>query len=256
MKRTIRAGIPYLMLVTQYRMHSNIAHVVSFLFYGLTLRSDLSIFNRLAAATFRRWLELVSASCEYQFVFIAVTNEVQLYRETDTKSRVNVDYLSIITFIVTHMFDFDIPAEDIMIITFYSAQRRCYDRWFRQYGIQGLRTSNVNATQNSQSCFIIARFSSRSKIGSPSKIGPSKNRTKAVCRSGALRESFALLKNVFCLLGWTVFKVSKARPRRPSLSKVKRISTFWLLYMIELGRVGKSGRVLEFCTLHDPTRSV
>ena len=82
--------------------------------------------------------------------------EVQLYREVGTQSRVNVDYLSIVMSIVVDMLDFGIPAEDIMIITFYAAQRRCYDKWFRQSDIQKIRTYSVNASQSSQSCFTIA----------------------------------------------------------------------------------------------------
>ena len=41
MERMIRAGVPYIMLVTQYRMHPDIVEIVTFLFYGFTLRSDL-----------------------------------------------------------------------------------------------------------------------------------------------------------------------------------------------------------------------
>ena len=56
---------------------------------------------------------------------------VELLVEAGAHSEVNMTYIHAVATIVKCILQFGISADDILLITFYAAQKRCYKRWFK-----------------------------------------------------------------------------------------------------------------------------
>ena len=160
MHRLVLAGYDYTMLTEQYRMHPDIASIVGKLFYGNALTTNQSALSRPNARLFREWAYFDRFPHTTQALFLSIDDPVQLFREVGGFSLVNTAYIHVVVRLVIKMTTFGIPSDDILVITFYAAQKRCYDRLFKSGGrntrvILEPEVNSVDGSQGRQAPFVI-----------------------------------------------------------------------------------------------------
>lgn len=155
MYRFILAGYPFVMLRVQYRMHPDIVEIINKLVYKGQLQTAPSALNRPNAGLFREFLESCTFPSHRQTLWLDVTDQVTLYHERGDYSSINTAYIHAVWQIVLEMISTGISEYQILIITFYAAQRRCYQRFFRAQGLNVLVVSSVDGSQGKQADFVI-----------------------------------------------------------------------------------------------------
>ena len=90
----------------------------------------------------------------HQAFFVDIEDSVQLFHEAGGYSRVNSAYLNAGMRLMKSMIAFRIPEMDIMLITFYAAQKHCYNRLIKQKG-WSIEARSVDGSQGEQVSFII-----------------------------------------------------------------------------------------------------
>lgn len=156
MERLIEAGHPYTMMCEQYRMHPHISHLVNTLVYNGRLIDNPCTWDRDDSLQFYRWALSVGILTPRQALFCNVQNP-ELYIETDGHSKINPTYLAMVVAIVESMLAFGIDGSKIAIITFYAAQRTCYQKIITSRGAawEGVRSMSVDGSQGDKSPFVI-----------------------------------------------------------------------------------------------------
>ena len=161
MHRMILAGHAHTMLVEQHRMHPHIADIVNELFYEKKLKNGKTVFRRENASLFGEWASWEGLVEPRQALFISVEDPVTMFKEAGGFSKCNPTYIHAVLTIIESMRNFGIPLSEILLITFYAAQKRCYDRLFKARGIS-VRTfdtsqqiRSVDASQGRQAAFVI-----------------------------------------------------------------------------------------------------
>ena len=155
MYRFILAGYPFVMLRVQYRMHPHIVEIINKLVYKGALQTAPSAINRPNAGLFRRFLRSCQFPSQRQTLWVDVVDQVTLFHERGDFSSINTAYILAVWKMVVRMIAIGISEDQIMIITFYAAQRRCYQRFFGAQGLNVLVISSVDGSQGKQADFVI-----------------------------------------------------------------------------------------------------
>ena len=154
--RLIESGFPCYMLTTQRRMHPDIVDLVNNNFYEGRLRTSQVAVNRPNAGIFRDWARYYRYPYHRQAIWVTVQDPVQLLVETGAHSKLNPTYIHAVTSIIQNMLKFSIPADDILLITFYAAQKRCYKRWFKSVGVNiPVEQVTVEGAQGREAPFVV-----------------------------------------------------------------------------------------------------
>ena len=70
-----------------------------------------------------------------QTLFVNVKDHVIMYCETEGYFICNTAYIYAVNTIIRSMLIFNVSVKNILLITFYTAQRHCYEQLFKAQGM-------------------------------------------------------------------------------------------------------------------------
>lgn len=137
-------------------MHPHISEMANTLFYNGKLVDNACTVGRSDANLFSRWIRSIGYEGSRQSIFCEVS-QPELYVEVDGHSKLNPAYLTVVLDVVQMMLAFGIPTHKIAIITFYSAQRACYEKILNSKDARwsGLKLMSVDASQGDEAPFVL-----------------------------------------------------------------------------------------------------
>ena len=152
MTRMKETGVPVTTLRVQYRMHPQIAHCVSHLFYDDQLIDDPSVINRPADAVWTAFVQRNIPTCVGNHsIFISVPPGT-IYVPTGGNSKINPAHLCMAREIIERLRRQGVQDTDIGLFTTYSAQLRLH---LQMANPGGVAMSTIDGAQGKEYTYVI-----------------------------------------------------------------------------------------------------
>lgn len=151
MERLVRTGVPMTKLKIQYRMHPDISHTVSTLFYESTLVDASQVSSRPEYSTWRTFHEQFMPECGKRHSIFVNVPSGGLYRLKKGKSLMNPAHLVVVPKLVQALRRAGARDSQIAVLTPYKGQLRLHRRW----QTPELTMATVDSSQGKEHDFVL-----------------------------------------------------------------------------------------------------
>ncbi|RWQ91668.1 ATP-dependent helicase NAM7, partial [Paecilomyces variotii] len=153
-QRMLQSGVPDVQLAVQYRMHPHIADFVSAEYYEQKLVNNPSYKQGKLSDTFSNYMVQRYHCYAGASFFVSVENST-VFRRRNGTSLFNPEYVSFIGEWVAWFCGLGCPQQYILILSFYSDERRILADLMRKLGFKDVKISSVDASQGDESEIVI-----------------------------------------------------------------------------------------------------
>ncbi|KAL2834982.1 P-loop containing nucleoside triphosphate hydrolase protein [Aspergillus cavernicola] len=166
-ERLLSSGIPDIMLLTQYRMHPDIANFVNTEFYMGRLINHPSA-TRGNAGTFGEKMAARYQCSKAASYFLSVEKS-SVWKRRNGTSLFNPEYIVAVVNLVKYFTQEGIPGSAILVLTFYNEERIILQRAIHErLNQRGVEISNVDAVQGNENQIVIV---STTRLGGNNGLG-------------------------------------------------------------------------------------